>query len=324
MTAITKSPGRLTSEQLEGSNNPPPKTLDYLEFTYQGITIRSFGILHGITGGLNREYVDFIKLGIRQVDGPKLAEKGMKQLYRHCGIDEELEDWMVLRPIDSLVMGVQLLGDPRCLWMITVDALREQLRTRDPYIGNNRKRLSDLGESPYFHYLDEYQRRELVGFLPSEKAIAKDLHSMSRWYGAIIPKGRHKSIEHPQWRRILLLERLMHIPCRSIHMLEYALAYAKKHNHPLVNIFVGETHNTDMHYLANNHEDFVATLNDKESKTMQKISDRALRCGKRETLADTVVVGIKKTQYVFFLLIGAMLPLGVYVWLWGWASGFSL
>ena len=321
MTAITKSPERLTQEQLESSNNPPPETLDYLEFTYQGVTIRSFGILHGITGGLNREYVDFIKHAIRQVEGPKLAEKGMKQLYRHCGIDEELEDWMVLRPIDSLMMGIQLLADPRCLWMITVDALRERLRKRDPYTVNNRKQLSDLGESVYFHYLDEYQRRELVGFLPSDQAIAKDLHSMSRWHGAILPKNRHTTIEHPQWRRILLLERLMHIPCRSIHMLHYALAYAKKHNHKLINIFVGETHNTDMHYLANNSEQFIATLSAGERKTMQKISDRASRFGKRTSLADSMAVALKKSQYILFLLFGAMLPLGVYIGLWGWFGG---
>ena len=73
---------RLSSEELLYSNNPPPATLDYLEFDFKGVTFRCFGILHGITGVLNRDYREFVKDSIRAVDGVKLAEKGMKQLYR--------------------------------------------------------------------------------------------------------------------------------------------------------------------------------------------------------------------------------------------------
>lgn len=307
-----------TPEQLQSSDNPPPEKLDYLEFSYQGITIRTFGILHGITGGLNREYFEFTKHSIRQTEGLKLAEKGMKQLYRNCGIDEELEDWMVLRPVDCLVMGIQLLGDPRCLWMITVDALRERLRKLDPYTCNQRRNISDLGESPYFHYLDEHQRRELVGFLPSNEAIAKDLKSMSHWHGAILPKPRHTPIDHPQWRRILLLERIMHIPCRSIHMLHYATSYAKKHNHQLVNIFVGETHNTDMHFLAQNSGQFSEAFGQKEQGVMRRIGERARRFARCDSVYDKLTLGIKKIGYITFLLIGATIPLSAYVMLWSW------
>jgi hypothetical protein len=321
MTTIWTPTERYTSEQLQSSDNPPPEQLDYLEFSYQAITIHCFGILHGITGGLNREYVDFIKHSIRHVEGVKLAEKGMKQLYRHCGIDEELEDWMVLRPVDCLVMGIQLLADPRCLWMITIDALRERLRKRDPYTINQRSNISDLGESPYFHYLDEHQRRRLVGFLPSNNAIENDLHSISRWYGAILPKPRHTPIDHPQWRRILLLERIMHIPCRSIHMLHYATAYAKKHNHKLVNIFVGETHNTDMKFLAENSEQFSDLLSHKEQDMMQRISDRAQRFARRDSLSDQLTLILKKISYITFLLVGAVIPLSGYVVIWSWLSG---
>lgn len=311
---------RISSEELLISNNPPPETLDYLEFDYKGVTFRCFGILHGITGGLNRNYREFVKDSIRKIDGVKLAEKGMKQLYRGCGIDAELEDWAVLRPIDSLVMGFQLIADPRCLWMITVDALREQWRKSDAFITNDRTNISDLGESPYFHYLDEQERREIAGFLPSEQAISNDLKSMTHWYSAIAPKPRHKKIEHPQWRRLLLLERIMHIPCRSIHMLHYAVAYAKKNNHQTINLLVGETHNTDMQFLAKNMKTFKNTLMDKQVNVMQKIISKATYLGKRDSILENIFLYFNKTNYLIFLLIGAAIPLSLYFALYNYIS----
>lgn len=303
---------RLNSDSLLKSKNEPPASLDYLEFIFDGVTFRAYGILHGITGGLNRDYREFVKDSIRTIDGVKLAEKGMKQLYRDCSIDAELEDWAVLRPIDSLVMGFQLIADPRCLWMITIDALREQWRKCDAFIANNRTNITDLGESPYFHYLDEQERREIAGFLPSQQAIRNDLKSMTHWYSAIIPKPRHKKIDHPQWRRLLLLERVMHIPCRSIHMLHYALAYAKRHNYPQVNLLVGETHNTDMQFLAKNINTFKNTLTDQQVNVMQKIILKATYLGKRETIRESIFLYLNKIKYLIFLLIGAALPLSLY------------
>ena len=311
---------RYRTEELLHSTIKPPESLDYLEFEYHDTLFRCYGILHGITGGLNREYSEFVKKSIRTTEGIKLAEKGMKQLYRDCGIDEEMEDWLVLRKIDCLVMGFQLLADPRCLWMITIDAIRERLRKHDPFIANKRQNISDLGESPYFHYLDEEQRRELIGFLPSQQAINNDLSSMTRWYRAILPKHRHSKIDHPQWHRILLLERIMHIPCRSIHMLHYALGYAKQHNHKLVNIFVGETHNTDMHYLANNLASLSGTLNNRQKQVMKKIMNRAIKFGKRSNLKEKAQLFSMKTSYLIFLLIGATLPISAYLMAFMWIT----
>lgn len=312
---------RYSVSSLQQGNNPPPKTLDYLEFSANGVTLRVYGILHGITGGLNREYVEFITHAISSTAGCKLAEKGMKQLYRGCGIDDELEDWLVLRPIDCLVMGFQLIADPRCLWMITIDALRERVRQHDPYLRNKRKNQTDLGESPYFHYLDAFQRRGLIGFRPSQQAIANDLHSMSRWYGAILPKRRHIEIAHPQWRRILLLERLMHIPCRSLHMLHYAVAYANKHRLELVNLYVGETHNTDMHFLANHGDEFVASLGKREKNMLQRIIGRAVRFARQDRLTDKLALHFYKLRYLLFLITGAALSLLGYGAIWGWMVG---
>ncbi|MCK4865199.1 MAG: hypothetical protein KAT06_07190 [Gammaproteobacteria bacterium] len=303
---------RISSKILQQSDNLPPNSLDYLEFDFKGVTFRCFGILHGITGGLNRDYREFIKQSIKAIDGVKLAEKGMKQLYRNCGIEAELEDWAVLRPIDSFVMGFQLLADPRSLWMITIDALREKFRKHDAFITNKRTNISDLGESSYFHYLDEQERREIAGFLPSQQAISNDLKSMTHWYSAIIPKSRHKKIDHPQWRRLLLLERVMHIPCRSIHMLHYALSYAQTHSHQQINLLIGETHNTDMQFLAENINIFKSELDSKQLNVIQKIIVKATNMGKRRTISKNIIFGLKKINYLVFLLMGAASALSLY------------
>ena len=297
------------------ADNKPPETLDYLEFNFRGVAFRAYGILHGVTGGLNRDYREFVKNSIRSVDGIKLAEKGMKQLYRNCDITQELDDWLVLRPIDCLVMGFQLIADPRCLWMITVDALREKYRKSDAFITNKRKNISDLGESPYFHYLDEQERREIAGFLPPQHSISNDLKSMSHWYSSIIPKPRHKNIEHPQWRRLLLLERVMHIPCRSIHMLYYALAFAKKHGHKKVNLFVGETHNTDMQFIASHSDKFINTLNEQQKKVMNKLITRGTKYGQHSSIIEKTSYLLNKTSYFSMLLLGALLPVTFYLFM---------
>ena len=298
-------------EKIIKTDIAPPQKLDYIEFEFQGITIRSFGILHGVTGGLNREYRDFIKKSIKEVEGFKIAEKGMKTLYKGCGIDKELEDWLVLSSADAFFMGLYLIADPRTLRMITIDPIIELLTKKDPFIKNNKKNLYDLGESPYFHYLPTTQRRELCNFPTSQKGLVKDIQSKIKWFRNIFPKKRELKIEHPAWRRILLLERFMHIPCRSIHMLYYATKYAKEHNHSLVNIFVGETHNSDMHYLATQKDEFQKLIKKEERGIFSKIVKRAEKFGGKLTLLLHLKLLYLKIRYMLFMVLGTLIPIVV-------------
>lgn len=67
---------------LQNSDNQPPKSLDFLEFDFEGVTFRCFCILHGITVGLNNDYREIIKQSIREIQDIRLVEKRMKLLYR--------------------------------------------------------------------------------------------------------------------------------------------------------------------------------------------------------------------------------------------------
>ena len=304
---------RYEPQQLLDSNLPKPDTLDYIEFQHDDVTLRCFGILHGITGGLNLEYRDFIKQSIKSIDGIKLAEKGMKNLYPYCQIDTELEDWAVLRPVDCFLMGFKLIADPRCLWMISIDSLRELCRQKDAFVSHHRRNISDLGESTFFHYLDEHERRGIAGFSSPQQALKQDIQSLSRWYSPLFLKQRVKAIIHPQWKRILLLENHMHIPARSVHMLAYATAYAKKHNHKLVNLFVGETHNTDMQYLAREDSQLAKSFSLEQLKIINKITNRATSMVNPKNEYDRVKWVLKKIFYLFNILSGASTAIGLYL-----------
>jgi len=304
---------RYRVQQLLNSNLSKPDRLDYLEFQHDDITFRCFGILHGITGGLNFEYRDFIKQSIKSVDGIKLAEKGMKKLYPYCQIDAELEDWAVLRPVDCFLMGFKLIADPRCLWMISIDSIRELWQQSDAFIRHHRLNTSDLGESTFFHYLDEHERRDIAGFSPPKQALQQDIESLSHWYKPPFVKQRIKPVIHPQWKRILILENHMHIPARSVHMLAYATAFAKKHNHKLVNLFVGETHNTDMQYLAREDKQLTKIFSQEQLKTIDKITNRATKMGSPKDKFDIIRAALNKTLYLLNLLLGTATAIGLYL-----------
>lgn len=299
---------RYTAQELLTKHLSPPDRLDYLEFEFDGVTVRCFGVLHGITGGLNRCYRRFVKQSIRSIEGTVLAEKGMKSIYRNCGIDAELEDWLVLRPIDALLMGVQLIADPRCLWMITIDALRELLRRSDPFTNDRNSTIESLGESPYFHHIDPIERRKLAGFETSERAIRRDLYRLEKWYRVVTSGKGGSGINNPRWRRILLLERFMHIPARSLHMLYYATAYAKTHNLQLINLVVGETHNSDMAYIANNSIETTEAHNRGSLSVVKRIVSRARRFGGYRSTLSTIELTTRKSLYMAALLLGASIP----------------
>ena len=174
-----------------------------------------------------------------------------------------------------------------------------------------------MGESPYFHYLPTTQRRELCNFPTSQKGLIKDIQSKIKWFRNIFPKKREMEIEHPAWKRLLLLERFMHIPCRSIHMLYYAIRYAKEYNYSLVNIFVGETHNSDMHYLATQKDEFQKSLNREEKSIFSQIVKRAEKFGGRLTVSLKLELFYLKIRYILFMLLGTLTPVFIFFAVWG-------
>jgi hypothetical protein len=298
--------------QVQSTDLPPPE-LDFIEFTFQGVTFRVFGVLHGVTGGMNREYRQFVRRHIRAAPVPKLGEKGMKVLYRGCGVEQEMEDWLVLRASDCFFMGLQLVLDPRCLRMITLDALGEMLRLRDPFVAHQRRCVSDLGESPYFHYLNPDERRGLIGFPPPLEGLQRDLGLLSRPWASFLPRRAPSKVQNAKWRRILLLSRFMHIPCRSLHMLHFAAAYAKRRGLSMVSLFVGETHNTDMLAFAAEGDGIAQLLSPGERRFFDIIVRRAERFGGDPSFCVRGQLALLKLRYVLTIAAGACAGAALYL-----------
>jgi hypothetical protein len=261
---------------------------------------------------MNRTYRRFVREHIRRASGLKLAEKGMKAAYHGCGIDRELEDWLVLRASDCFLMGLQLVLDLRCLRMITLDAAAEVLRSRDPFVSDPQHNASHLGESPYFHYLDPVERRELIGFPPPAQALRRDLRLLCRWWSDLLPRRIRFRFSNPKWGRILLLNRFMHIPARSLHMLHFAVACAEGRGVDEVSLFVGETHNTDMRCIATGEEALTGSLDMGARKAFDRIVRRAERFGGGSSCMARLCMAALKARYILLITAGAFA--GAAVW----------
>jgi hypothetical protein len=60
----------VSPEMLADPATRPPELLDWIEFDFEGVTIRVRGVLHGLTGGANREYIDLVERSIRDAGAP--------------------------------------------------------------------------------------------------------------------------------------------------------------------------------------------------------------------------------------------------------------
>ncbi|NTF17030.1 hypothetical protein G6L37_01130 [Agrobacterium rubi] len=238
------------AEDLSDLSVVAPELLDWIEFAFEGVTVRVRGVLHGLTGGANREYLDLVERSINDArrSGIVMAEKSMRAMYR-ARIDKELDDWLVFRPGDAFRLGAKLFFTPSLLWMLVVGGFKERLTTRDEFDAGGRDDPDLLGGSPLFHRLEPSERRALAGFPGTLACVRRHLALRIG-----VPPGPDGRAEVPgkHWRHLNVIEQQSLIPIRSVHMLHYAVTYARRKGVPLVNVFVGEMHNSDMAVLARN------------------------------------------------------------------------
>lgn len=221
-----------------------PEFANAIVLNYQGITFHVYGVLHGITGGTNREYVDFINHTIAHAPGLKLGEKSMLKMYK--GLDGELDDWMQMTNKDTFSLTMRLFMSPPATYNIIKTTIKEKLTKYDRFDINNRQ-LSDLGGSPYFHLLDPILRRGYLGFPSSHDYFIQNYHRRQN-----TDKSSLKIIRpDPDWKWLTYIEKYVNIPYRSVHMIENAVLQAKENNATQVSLLIGETHSSDIHWYVN-------------------------------------------------------------------------
>ena len=251
-----------------GGHVERPDTLDAITVNYNGVTVHVYGVVHGITGGANQAYIRLVNRTIRQAEGPRLCEKSMKMIYE--GLDQDVYDWLQIPFKDSFGFGLSLTLYPRALWLIIRTMLREKSKTSQ-FGDNNVRILGDLGGDALFHMLDPQQRRLLAGLPSSEDYLRLNLLRRKNKDKRSLVFADHN------WEWLSYAEKYANIPMRSVHMIEYAVAWARREKQSVVSLFVGEGHNTDIQWYVNcrNSNSLPDEFRDETDKAI-KIAQRAV------------------------------------------------
>lgn len=293
---------------LSGASFTHPAELDFLSFEYEGVTVHAYGVLHALTGGTNRAYVSLTNDTIANAPGLKLGEKGMTVMYK--GLDGELDDWLQVPLKDAFRFPLSLLGSPWRLARLVATVVRELITKDDRFGASGVRRLEDIGGSPAFHAMAPGERRRVAGFPDARDYLMENL---LRRQG----RGRMAPIQFPDtdWSWLPLIEHYANIPCRSIHMLEYAVALARLKGLSEVSLFVGEVHNSDMGWYQAHAE----TLDGLPTWVVDEV--REIRRLAKEH-ANLVVAGKpnpRKFAYAGAMLAGLAIPVFGYTAVVRWA-----
>jgi hypothetical protein len=216
-----------------------PTKLDCINLTYKGVNFHIHGVLHGLIGGTNQQYRDIINDTISKAPGLKLGEKSMKKMY--SGLDYELDDWLQVPLKDVFFLTLNLVRSPNKWYQLGKVIFTEMTTKKDRFGINGINRIQDIGGSMAFHSLNPSDRRRLAGFPEPERYLAENL--LRRKHKSFLNAPRFPD---PDWIWLNTIEPFANIPCRSIHMIETALAMAQDQNQTEVSLFIGEIHNTDI------------------------------------------------------------------------------
>lgn len=230
-----------------------PQYLDAMRFDYKGIRCHVFGVLHGLTGGTNRGYKELVNRTIAQAPGLRLGEMRFSSLY--SGLHDELDDWMQIPLGDAFWFSFALHMTPIRIARLFRAFIRERIAAKDRFGLADVRRLQDIGGSAAFHSIAPDERRRLAGFPGPARYLQENI---ARRQGS----GTMQAPVFPDkdWEWLTLIEPFANIPLRSIHMLEYGVALAREKGASDVSLFVGEIHNSDMAWYAQNNFSYASTM----------------------------------------------------------------
>jgi hypothetical protein len=198
---------------------PESATLDAVRYDV-------YGVIHGILGGDDRSYLEFVSKPIREA-ASVLFENGLHYFYPSQA-HRVIPDFVVLGLAGSLSMGFYVgWSFPFHLW----DMVKESFKSR-------RKRDADEGflYDTRYYSLDMETRRGLETHPPLPAAIEAD------W-------------ELKRWKRSPFFARLkdpFSLVPRSLFMAGFAVGDAKAHQRDHVSMVLGDLHTAEViHFLKN-------------------------------------------------------------------------
>jgi hypothetical protein len=257
---------------LSDSSIQAPHHIDYIELKYQDINFRIYGVLHGLAGGTNRQYVKLVNDTIIQAKnyGLVLAEKSMKKMYQ--GIDEELDDWIQIPAKDMVLLTLNLFAIPTRFLKIFASVIEEKITKKDRFNENNIRRIQDIGGSAFFHQLEPQERRLIAGFPEPEQYLKINFQRRQHFWQHIMKAPRFPD---KNWWWLNIIEPYVNISARSIHMIEYAVLLAKKQNIDQVSLFIGEIHNSDIQWYIQKYQENPENYDTTFNKNIENITQTA-------------------------------------------------
>lgn len=281
--------------------------IDALEIEFRGVRLRVVSILHGLTGGTSREYVEAVEraLASRPAGTPCFGEKSTKALY--AGVDEELDDWIPLTARAAMGLGAVFTSRPwRLLWTGWA-ALRERASKTSRFLAMGAGTMGDIGGSVRFHALDPWLRRRLAGFPHPAEYLRIDL---SRRVGTGSLGWKCPGFPDPDWRWMRWIEPHACIPARSLHMLAYAAERTRRMGKGEAVVVCGELHGTDMAWFSQEWD--PAAFSPEEAGRIEAILDRGRRWAAEKT---PWTEGWARVRYLSLTILGSWI--GLAPWLAG-------
>nr|WP_315595584.1 hypothetical protein [uncultured Cupriavidus sp.] len=278
--------------------------IDATALTYRGVICHVYGVLHGLTGGTNRQYRSLVEQAIENAPGELVfGETKFGKLYR--GIQVEMDDWTEIPLRDAFRMQFKAALTPMRMFMVAAGMRRERRTATDRFGTNGVRRLQDIGGSAAFHALSPDERRRLAGFPEPYAYLVENCRrraGVGDRSGPVFPD--------PDWRWLAMIEPELNIPLRSVFMLEFAVERARVLGASEISLFVGEIHNSDMVWLAG----FDEALVDQAVRDMvDSVRWRAVELARAS-------IRPSRLRFILASLAGACIPLSFYfglgTWLW--------
>nr|WP_315597945.1 hypothetical protein [uncultured Cupriavidus sp.] len=296
-TAAGCTPSYLSVAQLLDSTSEIPQRIDGTTFDYRGVRCHVFGVLHGLTGGTNRQYKALVEQAIQDAPGELIfGETKFAKLYR--GIQVEMDDWTEIPPRDAFRMQLKAALTPARLLRLSRRIWRERRTEADRFGRNGFRRLQDIGGSAAFHSISPAERRRLAGFPAPYEYLEENCR---RRIGTGEIEG--PAFPDPDWDWLAMIEPQLNIPLRSVFMLEFAVERARRLGATEISLFVGDVHNSDMEWLA--VHDMATVPSSLVRGTVASVRERAQELA-RATRRPS------RSRFIAASLLGAGIPLSFY------------
>jgi hypothetical protein len=198
----------------------PPERFCPVSCERDGVTFQIYGMFHGLIGGDDKEYKDFVSKPIKGFDYV-IFENGLNYFYSYKD-GTIIPDFMVLGVLGSISLGLNVgVHFPFLMW----DMVREVLKLK-----SNRGAEDGFLYDKRFHKVDPETRRGLEPDPPLPSRLQID-YEMGRW-------NRSGSLGR-------MLDPFSIVP-RSMFMAGFAVGHAKLRGMTEVPLFVGDLHTMEI------------------------------------------------------------------------------